>query len=106
MNATALDLSNGLKTFITTLIDDKIVSTDENRVVERLRIAGHNVNPKDVRTIMEFARSCGYLKLIASQLVFTKKALGRVSEWKAHNRKEPELKASAHPDSGVCLTGV
>jgi hypothetical protein len=101
-----IDLSDGLKMFMIALIDDKTVSSDENLVAKRLQRTGRIVNPKALRTIMDFATNCGYLETVGSQLAFTKTAYDRVRKFKNQPERlivSNEPKAS---DSDCNLTGI
>src|SRR5205814_9613068 len=83
-------LDEGLKAFILTLVNEEVVPADENVLAARLQGVGQRINPKELRTIMDFATGCGYLEKMGSQLVFTK--LGRD---KAHTYRRDNGRVAA-----------
>ena|SRR5579862_406593 len=86
-------LDEGLKAFILTLVNEEVVPADENVLAARLQVAGQRINPKELKTIMDFATGCGYVEKLGSQLAFTK--LGRD---KAHSyRRENGRMAASNP---------
>jgi hypothetical protein len=78
-----IDLDNELKIFILALISDNVVSADEKLVAKRLQ--GVLIDPKHLRTVIDFATNCGYLEAFGSQLSFTKKAHDRARHLKVHD---------------------
>lgn len=103
---TYIALDEGLKAFIVALVNDEVVPADENVLAARLAGTGHTIDPKDVRAIMNFATSCGYLEKLGSQLVFTKLARDRANKYKTRREGLSGTNATTASESGFVPMGM